>query len=81
MQCDASQIISGLGAAILQNDKPIQYASRALTDTETRYDQIEKEMLAMVFALERFSQYTYGRNMHIESDHMPLEAILLKPRA
>lgn len=63
MQCDASQIISGLGAAILQND------------------QIEKEMLAMVFALERFSQYTYGRNMHIESDHMPLEAILLKPRA
>ena len=79
IQCDASQ--SGLGAAILQNGKPIEYTSRALTDTETRYAQIEKEMLAIVFALERFNQYTFVRHVHIKSDHKPLEAILLKPLA
>ena len=79
IQCDASQ--SGLGAAILQNGKPIEYASRALTDTESRYTQIEKEMLAIVFALELFNQYTFGRHVHVESDHKPLEAILLKPLA
>ena len=79
IQCDASQ--SGLGAAILQNGKPIEYTSRALTDTETRYAQIEKEMLAIVFALERFNQFTFGRHVHIESDQKPLEAILLKSLA
>ena len=52
IQCDASQ--SGLGAVMTQKGRPIAYASRALTDTETRYAQIEKEMLAIVFSLERF---------------------------
>ena len=52
LQCDASQF--GLGAALLQNGQPVAYASRALTDTETRYDQIEKELLAIVFALRTF---------------------------
>jgi len=79
IQCDVSQ--GGLGAAILQNGKPIEYASRSLTDTEIRYIQIEKEMLAIVFALEHFNQYTFARHIHIESDHKPLEMILLKPLA
>ena len=79
IQCDASQ--TGLGAAILQNGKPIEYTSRALADTETRYAQIEKEMMAIVFTFERFNQCTFGRHVHIESDHKPLEAILLKPLA
>ena len=50
LQCDASQ--SGLGAALLQNGQPVAYASRALSDVETRYAQIEKELLAIVFACE-----------------------------
>ena len=76
-QCDASQ--KGLGAALLQKGKPIAYASRALTDTETRYAQIEKEMLAIVFSLEKFHQYTFGRLVIVRSDHKPLESILKKP--
>ena len=57
------------------------YASRALTDTETRYAQIEKEMLAIVYALEKFNQFTFGRHVTVYSDHKPLEAILKKPLA
>ena len=75
--CDASK--SGLGALLMQNNKPIAYASRALTDAETRYAQIEKELLAVVFALERFNQYIYGKQVEVESDHKPLEIIVKKP--
>lgn len=76
IQCDASE--RGLGAALLQNGRPIAYTSRALTDPETRYAQIEKEMLAIVYSLEKFHQYTYGRHTLVNSDHKPLEAIMKK---
>ncbi|VDI47523.1 Hypothetical predicted protein [Mytilus galloprovincialis] len=76
LQCDAS--LTGLGASLLQNGQPITFASRALTDVETRYAQIEKEMLAVVFGLERFHQYTYGRIVNVDSDHKPLESIVKK---
>lgn len=79
IQCDASQ--KGVGAALLQNGKPVAYASRALSDAETRYTQIEKEMLAIVYALEKFNQFTFGRHVTVYSDHKPLEAILRKPLA
>ena len=68
----------GLGAALLQDQKPVAYTSRALTETETRYAQIEKEMLAIVYALEKFNQFPYGRHVTIYSDHKPLEAVLKK---
>ena len=77
VECDASE--RGLGAVLTQNGKPVAYASRALTDTETRYAQIEKEMLAIVYALEKFHQYTYGRRVTVYSDHQPLETIIQKP--
>jgi len=63
----------------MQSGKPIAFASRSLTDAETRYAQIEKELLAVLFGLERFNQYTYGRQVQVESDHKPLESILKKP--
>ena len=69
IQCDASG--KGLGVALLQQGRPIAYASRALTDTETRYASIEREMLAVVFALERFHQYTFVRHTKVISDHKP----------
>lgn len=59
----------------------MEYASRSLTNTETRYAHIEKEMLAIVFVLERFNQHSFGRHVYIEGDHKPLEMILQKPLA
>lgn len=70
---------TGLGAVLTQNGQLIAFASRALSDAETRYAQIEKELLAIVFGLEKFHQYTYGRPLTVQSDHKPLEVIYKKP--
>ena len=77
LQCDASEL--GLGATLMQNDQPIAYTSRALTKTEKNYAQIEKELLAVVFGMEKFHQYTYGRKTYVHSDHKPLESLYKKP--
>ena len=65
----------GLGAVLLQKQrgewKPAAYASRSLTETETRYAQIEKEALATTWACERFSNYILGKSVSIETDHKP----------
>ena len=79
ISCDASQ--SGLGALLLQDGKPVAYASRALSSAETRHAQIEKELLAVVFAFTKFHQYVYSKDVIVESDHKPLEAILKKSLA
>ena len=77
VQCDASQ--SGLGAVLLQEGQPVCYASRALTDTESRYAQIEKEMLAITWACDKFDQYLYGRDtVTVETDHEPLKSVFKK---
>ena len=77
LQVDSSK--DGLGAALLPDGKPIEYASRAPTSPEQNWAQIEKETLAVVFGLEHFDQYTCGRKVVIENDHKPLAAILKKP--
>ena len=77
MQCDASE--SDLGAVLLQRGRPVPYASRALTDPETQYAQIEKELLAVVFSMTKSDHMTYGRYVTVVSDHKPLAAILVKP--
>jgi hypothetical protein len=76
IQTDASS--KGLGSCLLQDGHPIAFASRALTDAETRYAQIEKELLAILFACEKFTQFVYGRCTTVHSDHKPLEAIFKK---
>ncbi|KAJ7996683.1 hypothetical protein DPEC_G00239570 [Dallia pectoralis] len=62
-----------------EEERPVAYASRTLTDTETRYAQIEKELLAVVFACTKFKDYVYGKPTVIETDHQPLVTILKKP--
>ena len=70
----------GLVAVILQNDRPVAYASKALTLSQQNYAQIEKEMLAIVFGCELFHDYLYAhRDVIDETDHKPLETILKKP--
>ena len=76
LEVDSS--LNGLGAALIQDGKPIAFASKSLTDTETRYANIEREMLAVVFACERFHTYIYGKEITVQSDHKPLETIQLK---
>ena len=77
IQCDASSL--GLNAVLMREGHPLAHASRALTDPETRYATIEKEMLAIIFALEKWHQYVYGRHVVIKTDHKPLKFIAKKP--
>ena len=66
---------------MIQDGQPIAFASKSLTDTETRYANIEHELLAIVFACQRFNTYVLGRPFTVESDHKPLEMIHLKSLA
>ena len=55
------------------------YASHALTDNESRYAQVEKELLAATFTCKKFHDFIYGREAIIETDHKPITGILNKP--
>ena len=80
VQADAS--LRGLGACLIQQHKgknqPIAFASKSLTDAETRYANIERVPLTIVFACQCFSTYLLGRSFVAESDHKPLEMIAMK---
>lgn len=77
LQTDASTV--GLGAVLMQNDKPIAYASRSLTKSERNYAPIELECLAIVFATRKYDQYIFGHSdVTVHTDHKPLETIWLK---
>jgi len=60
----------------MQAGQPVAYASRSLT--EVNYAQTEKEMLAILYGVERFEQCVYGRLTKIQTDHKPLESIFRK---
>ena len=68
----------GLGAFLLQKQptgelKPVAYASRSTTDTECRYSQIEKEALALTWALKHWRDCLIRRpKVKVETDHKPL---------
>lgn len=81
LQCDASQ--TGLGAWIRQIDSSgeehiVAMCSRSITDTESRYSNIERECLGVMYGLEKFEYYLLGRHVIVETDHSPLEQIFKK---
>ena len=74
LQTDAST--KGLGACLLQDDKPIYFASKVLMETQQGYVTIEIESLAIAWAVEKFHHFLYGCHFILETDQKPLEAIL-----
>ena len=76
---DASPV--GISAILSQkttgqnDDKVISYACRALTQVERRYSQTEKEALSIVWGVEHFHLYLYGKEFTLITDHKPLEVI------
>lgn len=76
IQTDSSK--DSIGCVLLQEGRPVCYASKSLSDTEQRYAQIEKEFLAVLFSCKKFHQYVYGTKIVIQTDHLPLLTIIKK---
>ena len=76
LQTNASK--KGLGAVLLQNSKPVMFASRALTGSERNYQNLERECLATIWGMEKFHYFLYGKEFTLETDHKPLVSIYRK---
>ena len=74
LQTDASS--TGLGAVLLQEFEdslhPVCFASRKLLDREKRYSTIERECLAIVWAVHKFVRFLWGVRFVLQTDHRPL---------
>ena len=74
LRTDASN--SGLGAVLLQKHEdevfPVAYASKKLLAREVNYSVIERECLAVVWAIRKFQRYLYGKEFTLQTDHEPL---------
>ena len=77
LENDASEY--GIGSVLLQEGKPLAYASRTLSPAEQNYAQIEKELLAITFGLRKLHPFTFGRPVQIITDHKSLVSITKKP--
>ena len=76
LQTDAS--IKGLCACLLKEEKPVYFASKALTDAQSVYVAIALELLIVAWAMEKFHHFLYASHFILETDQKPLEAILSK---
>ena len=76
LQTDASK--KGLGACLIQKGKVVCYASGALTKTEQNYQNLEREALGTIWAMEKFHYFLYGKEFTLETDQKPLVSIYKK---
>ena len=83
LHVDASPF--GLGAILTKpghdDAKVIAYANQSLTATESKYSQIEREVLAIAFGIEHFHLHLYGHEFTLITDHKPLELINKNPKS
>ena len=63
---------------IPMNLRPISYASKTLSSTESNYSNIEHELLGLLFAVTHFKHFTYGRLVHVITDNKPLVSLYRK---
>ena len=70
LQMDASK--KGFGTIILQDNKPIYFASRGLTLVEKNYQNLERECMAAKWGMEKFHFYLYGKEFLLQMDQKPL---------
>ena len=73
---DASPV--GISAILIQEGRPVVYASRALTPVEQRYSQLEREALAVIWSCEHLNIYLQGSSFRCLTDHKPLLGIWQK---
>ena len=76
LQTDASK--KGLGAVLLQNSKPVMFASRALSGSEGNYQNLEREYIATIWGIEKFHYFLYGKEFTLGIDQKPLVSIYKK---
>ena len=76
LQTDAS--CKGLGACLLQNQKPVYFTSGALSETQKGNVAIELESLAVTWVMEKFHHFLYGNKFVLKTVQKPLEVILSK---
>ncbi|XP_046383599.1 uncharacterized protein K02A2.6-like [Ischnura elegans] len=56
-------------------EKPVIFASSTLSSAQQNYSQLDREALALIFAVKRFHKYLYGQHFTLVSDHQPLRHI------
>ncbi|XP_017473895.1 PREDICTED: uncharacterized protein K02A2.6-like [Rhagoletis zephyria] len=78
LTCDASP--TGIAAVLAHEEngveRPVSFISRALTKAEQNYSQLDREALAIIFAVGKFFQYLYAREFTLVTDNRPLSRIL-----